>query len=664
MGLSRFTDRTVAAVALAVVVGTVARVYALGRRTMQFDEAWFGYWVLRSMETGVWEYRPVLHGPFFHRVNPVVFDLLGATDATTRLVVAFLGGTMPAAALLFRERLRDVEVLALATVLAGNPILLYYGRFMRFDVPLAAFALWTVAFSVRLLDTGRRRYGYAAGVTLGLAASTKESFLLYLLTWVGALVLVADRRVLARVLGSTSGRPDGTGAVLRAMVVRLRAAVDGHLRTVVGTVVLFLAVVVFFYAPRAADPTAPGFRNAFWRPRLWPAVVGEATVGSLEEAVRKWVFGTRQDHPYLPYLGDTLAVLAEGAPAVVGFGVVGFLAERYGQDHRDIVAFSFYSGVAAVFGYPLANHFPVPWSTVHAVVPFAISAAVGIGLAIDRIRAVVPVSVPVATGADTPEETDTDRVVTDGGGRLGERLLAVFVGVVLVVAAVSAGATGLQTSYRAPHDSASGPTGSELVYYSQPPAGLNTALPVVEEAVSRTEGVDVLFFGDRLRVGPEEDPRYPPIPRGMYNRIPLPWYVLQFGANVTYANESAALLSDPPPVVVADGVRTRQVERLLEDPALTDRRSHEYTVTRYRLDDRGHRTVVIAIRDDLLERIYRTPSGPVGPDYLDQFRTTDERTAPSVVECSSLHTDHFHFHSGSLLFWSYSLGLSPSGFFS
>jgi len=131
-------DRILGAVVGLAALALAARLLWLGRRPFHWDEARVGYWTLRFLATGSYEYRPVAGGPLLYLAGRQTFTLLGATDATARLPVALVGGLLPLAALTFRSRLDDAETVLLAAVLGFNPLLLSYSRFLRGDVPAAA----------------------------------------------------------------------------------------------------------------------------------------------------------------------------------------------------------------------------------------------------------------------------------------------------------------------------------------------------------------------------------------------------------------------------------------------------------------------------------------------------------------------------------------------
>ncbi|MFB6111510.1 MAG: flippase activity-associated protein Agl23 [Halobacteriaceae archaeon] len=565
-------DRVVLAILLALTVfATAIRLYQLGARVFYFDEAWFGYWILQVMERGDWTYRPILHGPFYTRVNSVVFALLGANDWTARLVPALMGGGLPLAAWLYRTRLKRAEVVALGTILAINPILLYYSRFMRKDLPLAALMFVTLGLLIRASDTGQRRYAYGAAFSLGWAFTTKESVLLWILTWAGAALLVLDRRLL--VARAEAG--DGPRGVLATLGQRARTSLSYWGRTVLGAAATFFVVVIYAYAPRAGVTREVGLWQALTGGfGQLPEIVTAATVGAARKALDYWISGGIQGHPYLPYFQDTARTLIVGALGVCLLGTIGFLWDRYGREvPRDLVGFHAYAGLAAIVGYPLANNLPVPWSTTHAVVPLAIPAAVG---AVVVLR---PVS----------------RVLTAEGTRTeGERVLRAMLAVILIGSlVVNAGLVGLQSSYLAPHESPRGDPGSEVIYYAQPPAELRTPIDAIYGAADPgRDGPDVLYVGDPL-TNPFPPPSELPATASWHletplilGRIPFPWYTQAAGAEVKDVATAAGIGPSPPPVVIATPDRRDAVAATL---------GTSYEGTRYELDDIGDRVVVVFV---------------------------------------------------------------------
>ncbi|WP_458190183.1 flippase activity-associated protein Agl23 [Haladaptatus sp. NG-WS-4] len=512
-------------VVFVALVALALRLVNLDARVAHQDEARVAYWIARYAKTGVWEYRRIVHGPFLVHVNSVLFSLFGASDFTMRFVVALLGGLLPLSALLFRERLRPSETVALAVLFALNPVLLYYSRFMRNDVPLAAAMVFALGFVVRYFDTRRLRYLFAGVASFALGFTMKENALLYVACWAGAGVLLYDHRLFLRRVGN-----DGIAAVVPRWMRRgARRLVDGERTAVVsllsgiGVAVLavleFLLVIVFFYAPRSQTRPGIGLWKAFSNPTMLPEVLGAATFGTWEKFMG-WTGHT--EHSYLPFFGDFIRTLEVGALALCLLAIVGFVVDRYSGDRpNDVVAFGFYWGIASVLGYPLVMDIKAGWATVHAIVPLAFPAAVGLALVF-------------RWGWDAYERRDDVSVVAAA--------------ILLLLVSAQVGVSAYDTTYQNPQS-----PDNQLVQYAQ---SSTEAKPLIDDLqrIARSndpEKADVLFYGEELDSPDESAHSIPPAGEGWFARLPLAWYFEAADANVTSTNESDDLAGEKPPIVVA-----------------------------------------------------------------------------------------------------------------
>ncbi|MFC3478768.1 flippase activity-associated protein Agl23 [Halobacterium litoreum] len=484
--------RAVVAVAAATLLALALRFAFLGERVFHWDEARVGYWILQYQASGEYAYRAIVHGPFVFHVNEFLFGLFGTSDFVARAVVAAVGGLFPLSALLFRTRLDDVEVAALAGLLALNPLLVYYSRFMRSDVLVAAFAVTALGLVVRAMDTRKGGYLVAAGAFLALAFASKENALVYVGMFAGATALLFDARLFtARTRGESweSAAHD-----------QLRWAARGLLawrRALAGAALAFLAVTVLFYAPR------PAFYDAFGDPSLIPGVLADATWGAWQEFWGTWgVGGVSREQSYVAFLEHAVRTLGATSLMLSAAAVVGFLAERYvADDPRDLVLFAGYWGVASVVVYPVITDISGHWSVTHAVVPLAIPAAVGFRLVVDRGRRAL-----------------------QSDDRVGVGLAAL----VLLAAVAQMGVVTAETSYIMPQDD-----DNTLVQYGQPASDMRETLDAVESvAESHDDGTDVLFFGDHFHVYGDYDKTEPSgvADTNWFNRLPLPWYLERAGA--------------------------------------------------------------------------------------------------------------------------------------
>ncbi|MFB6102686.1 MAG: flippase activity-associated protein Agl23 [Haloplanus sp.] len=553
--------RALRAILAVTTLALAVRLVALGARIFHWDEGRVGYWILRYHETGQFAYRPIVHGPFLFIVNDWVFSVpfLGISDFSARLVVALVGGLLPLSAWLLRDHFDDVEVAALAVVLAVNPLLVYYSRFMRNDVLVGAFAFVALAFFVRALDRGDARLVYPAAATLGLAFTTKENAVVYLLCFLGAGALLVDHRLFR---AARSGR--SVVRVVRdewrtALAYRLQGwggsvprGLGRALAHLIGAAVVFVAVVTFFYAPR------PELWQAVGAPGRLPGVVEEATVGSWKSFYDLWVAGSHQNHDYLPFLYDYLETLLFGAPFILLFAIVGFVADGYGvvdtdtEGSRSLVAFAAYWGAVSVFGYPIATDIRAPWVVVHAVIPLAVPAAVGVAAVGRRAWRGV---------ARTRESDDTPLIEWTR-----PTILAV-----LVLSAAAVGVVGANATYT---NSTSDDEAGQVIQWAQPENDLKDTLELVHGIVRVNEGTDVLFVGTHSPGNPSDVKFYvanesslrQPRPGGpaWHTRLPLPWYLERYGANVTSTPPDAESLGEtPPPVVIAASWDADRVGRQL-----------------------------------------------------------------------------------------------------
>lgn len=528
--------RVALTVAAASVLALVVRFLQIGERTFHWDEARVGYWILQYQVTGEWQYRAIVHGPFLFHVNEFLFGIFGASNAVARWPVALVGGLVPASAWLFRTRLDDVEVVALAALLALNPVLVYYSRFMRNDVLVGAFSLVALGLVVRAVDTDRSGYLIAAGAFLGLAFTTKENALVYLGMFVGATGLLLDARLFTARVRGTDWESVAVGYVRSAA-----RGVYAWRRAVVLAVLAFLTVVLFFYTPRCS-PTAPGCYEVLEAPARVPGVLVASLFGAWNEFWGTWgVGGVSRQHSYVQFLRDAIRTLGATSLMLSAAAVLGFLAERYVADEpRDLVLFAAYWAGASVVVYPAVTDISGHWSVVHAIIPMAIPAAVGTRLVVERGQS--------ALASDD---------------RIGVALAAL----VLLAAVGQMGIVATETSFRMPQDE-----DNELVQFGQPGSDLSAPMAAVDSVAATNEGTDVLYYGSHFYVGGVQNPASPDQAKGdWFNRLPLPWYLELADAEADSSVRLLEIHDTEAPVVIARAKHYTDVAPILYERGYTSK---------------------------------------------------------------------------------------------
>ena len=168
--------RGAAWIVLAIAAAALAlRLYGLDVRAMHHDESLHAQFAWRFAEGQGYVHDPLMHGPLLFHTLAAVFKAVGEGDAVSRLPFAVAGSALVLTPLLLRRRLGDAGVVAAALLLALSPVLLYYSRFARNDLPAALWTVLLFASIWRYREDGRERWLALATAALALSFATKET---------------------------------------------------------------------------------------------------------------------------------------------------------------------------------------------------------------------------------------------------------------------------------------------------------------------------------------------------------------------------------------------------------------------------------------------------------------------------------------------------------
>lgn len=510
-------DRILQVVIALLLVGLVARIALVGSRVAHFDEARVAFWTLQYAETGEINYRYGIHGAFIRYASRPLFALFGPTDFAVRLPVAIVGGLLPAVALWFRHRLSDTEVATLAIVLAFDPVLLYYARFYRSSLLVAAFCFVAFAAFLRAYDGFGVRYLYVGSVALACGFAAKENAIIYVLCWLGAGALLVDAALFRpraydtarhRVVAAAG---EGRKRLSEASSRRRIAAYGGH---IVGAAVVFAVVAVFFYAPRGGEAGLYSGNLAGTLDTTW---------SDIQTGYEYW-FGHGEEKSvseYLDNLGLFLATALRYSGVLFVLAVGGFFLDRYGRGGRPLVAFCSFWGFASVVGYPLGTDIWGAWILVNALVPLSVPAAVGLGWLLD-----------VGRNALAAEDRISVGIVA--------ALLLLVVGQIAVV--------GLPAVYASPTSPE-----NDLTQFAQPQQEMRPAIEAtVATAARNDDGPDAVFYGGEEFVDMDASALHTPACIDWFNTLPWGWYLEANDVSVTCTQNASDVPEPLPPVVVVE----------------------------------------------------------------------------------------------------------------
>ena len=309
-----------------LAVALILRLWALGDRPPHHDEAIHCDFAYTLLTQGTYRYDPVYHGPLIYYVMAPLFALLGTTTLVGRLYPTMAGVALVAVPLILRRRLGAGAAWWSGVLLAISPIMLYFSRFAREDVPVALYT--AVGLALFLLV---RRKGWKPIPWIGVAAA-------------GHAVMKETVYVTLPLLGVAAYAVAVRGGVWTS-VRRTFAWIDRY-RVAVGTAILWFFVI-----------TITLFTVFFAHPEDWAFPVKAITYWYQQHSVQ------RVGGPWFYHL--TRLALYEFLPIVAA--LVWVARRRHHLKRLEIFCLAWGLAALAIYAY-LGEK--TPWLDVHQVLPF------------------------------------------------------------------------------------------------------------------------------------------------------------------------------------------------------------------------------------------------------------------------------------------------------
>ncbi len=173
---------TIAYIAI-LVAAILTRFWDLGARVMSHDESLHTYYSWELYDSGRFDHTPLMHGPLLFHATAFFYFLFGPNDFSARIYPAILGVAIVMFPILFRRWLGRAGALFVAAGLLMSPMLLYYSRYIRHDIPSIFFALVMVYALLQYVDgeQARRPVWVAVfGGAMSLLMASKEVAFIYI----------------------------------------------------------------------------------------------------------------------------------------------------------------------------------------------------------------------------------------------------------------------------------------------------------------------------------------------------------------------------------------------------------------------------------------------------------------------------------------------------
>jgi len=207
-----------------LILAVVTRFYDLGARGMSHDESLHAVYSHDLYRSGSYQHNPMMHGPFLFHANALIYYLIGASDATSRVMPALAGIGAIGMAWFYRRWLGRLGALFAAMMLLVSPSLLFHSRYIRNDIYIVLIAMIWVYGIFRFVEDRRMKWLYLTVAAMALGFATKENQFM-------------------------SGAIFGAFLVAAALWRRFRAREPVRLSPYFDLAVIFLTLVLPFTAP-------------------------------------------------------------------------------------------------------------------------------------------------------------------------------------------------------------------------------------------------------------------------------------------------------------------------------------------------------------------------------------------------------------------------------
>jgi len=118
-----------------LLVAIFTRFFMLGDRVMSHDESLHTVFSNNLFERGDYRHDPMMHGPVLFHFTALSYFLFGVSDFSARIYPAVLGVMIVMFPLLFRRWLGTKGAVLASIMLLISPLMMYYSRYIRHDMP-------------------------------------------------------------------------------------------------------------------------------------------------------------------------------------------------------------------------------------------------------------------------------------------------------------------------------------------------------------------------------------------------------------------------------------------------------------------------------------------------------------------------------------------------
>ncbi len=160
------------------VLAILSRFWGLGDRVMSHDESLHTRFSWGLYQGEGFSHTPLMHGPLLFHMTALSYLLFGDNDFTSRIYTAILGVAIVMMPVFMKKWLGKTGSIVASVGLLISPMMLYYSRYIRHDIPAILAAMVMAVATWKYIET--RKFNnllWLAGGFAVLFASKEVSFI-------------------------------------------------------------------------------------------------------------------------------------------------------------------------------------------------------------------------------------------------------------------------------------------------------------------------------------------------------------------------------------------------------------------------------------------------------------------------------------------------------
>ncbi len=184
------------AYALIFILAVLTRFWDLGARVMSHDESLHTRYSWGLYRGDGFAHTPLMHGPLLFHVTALMYLLFGDSDFSARIYPAVVGIIVVMLPIAARRWLGRTGALAASFMFLISPLIMYYSRYIREDMPALLGALIMVLAIWHYIESRRNRYLLWLSFGFAILYATKEVSFIYVAIFGSFLTLYFVTRLL------------------------------------------------------------------------------------------------------------------------------------------------------------------------------------------------------------------------------------------------------------------------------------------------------------------------------------------------------------------------------------------------------------------------------------------------------------------------------------